>query len=152
MLASWRRKPEPAAAPFSLCAPLPADPREAARIVSAAERYNGGMWESEGPYTADELRAMRRLIRAAGLEIDAWALKTRRSAEFVRQLSPSQADVITTQALAVASAPADCGSDEQIAAAEALFAAVEPGERQKRLWHLLLEFRHRHYPEIEPEQ
>jgi hypothetical protein len=110
------------------------------------------MWESEGPYTSDELRAMRRLIRAAGLEIDAWAQKTRRSADFVRQLSPSQADVITTQALAIAAEPADCGSDEQIAAAEALFAAIEPAERQKRLWHLLLEFRHRHYPDIEQEE
>ncbi len=93
---------------------------------------------------------MRRLIRAAGSEIDTWAQKTRRSAEFVRQLSPSQADVITVQALAVAAAPDDCGTPEEMEAAEALFAAIDPAERQKRLWHLLLEFRHRHYPAVEP--
>lgn len=109
--------------------------------------YNGGMWELEGPYTVDELRAMRRLIRASGDEIDAWARRTRRAAEFVRSLSPKQADVITAQALAVASEPENCGTIEEIEAAVALFAVVEPADRAKRLWQLLLEFRHRHYPD-----
>jgi|GEM_PF-1545373 len=107
------------------------------------------MNESGGPYTDEELRAMRRLIRAAGFEVETWVRRARRSAEFVRQLSPSQADIITVQALAIAADPDDCGSPEEIAAAEALFAHVAPAERQRRLWQLLLEFRHRHYPYVE---
>ena len=105
------------------------------------------MWNPEVPYSADELRAMRRLIVASGSEVTTWAQRTRRSAEFVRSLSPEQADVITTEALAVAAEPDDLGSPDELAEAEALFATIAPAERHKRLWYLLLQIRHRHYPQ-----
>jgi hypothetical protein len=104
------------------------------------------MWEPEGPYSSEEIREMRRLIVASGVEVDVWVKRTRRSAEFVRSLSPEQADVITAQALAVAAGSDDLGTEEEMAAAEAYFAGIAPDERHKRLWHLLLEIRHRHYP------
>ncbi len=104
------------------------------------------MWESTGPYTPDELRAMRRLIVASGIGIPEWVLRTRRSAEFVRSLSAEQADVITAEALAVAAEPDDLGSAAEIAEAVALFTDVARAERQKTLWRMLLEFRHRHFP------
>ncbi|HLZ71253.1 MAG TPA: hypothetical protein VKV26_15230 [Dehalococcoidia bacterium] len=104
------------------------------------------MWESDGPYTPDELRAMRRLIVASGIGIAEWVQRTRRSAEFVRSLSAEQAEVITTEALAVAAEPDDLGGAVEMAEAIAVFAGVAPAERQKTLWRLLLEFRHRHYP------
>lgn len=107
------------------------------------------MFETEGPYSAEELREMRRLIVASGSDVIAWVQRTRRSAEFVRSLSPAQADVITVQALAVAAEPEDIGSLEELVEAEALFAEVAPEERHKRLWRLLLEIRRRHYPDFE---
>lgn len=107
------------------------------------------MWESEGPYTRDELRAMRRLIVASGVEVMEWVQRTRRSAEFVRSLSQEQADVITAEALAVAAEPEDLGSAVELAEAIALFAGVAPDERQKTLWRMLLEFRRRHYPQAD---
>ncbi len=106
------------------------------------------MFEQNGPYSADELRHMRRLIVASGAEVMDWVRRTQRSAEFVRSLSPIQADVITAQALAVAAEPEELGSAEAVLEAEALFSEVEPAERHKRLWHLLLEIRQRHYPDI----
>jgi hypothetical protein len=112
------------------------------------------MWESEGPYSSAEIREMRRLIVASGVEVDTWVQRTRRSAEFVRSLSPEQADVIVAQALAVAAGSEELGTEEEMAAAEAHFAGIAPDERHKRLWHLLLEIRHRHYPagsgDVEP--
>lgn len=105
------------------------------------------MWESEGPYSEAEIREMRRLILASGVEVETWVQRTRRSAEFVRSLSPEQADVITAQALAVAAGPDDAGTVDEIAEAELLFAGIAPEERHKRLWRLLLEIRHRHYPD-----
>ncbi len=104
------------------------------------------MWEPEGPYSHAELQEMRRLIVASGIDVDDWVRRTRRSAEFVRSLSPEQAEIITAQALAVAAEPEDLGTAEELASAEALFAAVDPGERHKRLWWLLVEIRRRHYP------
>lgn len=90
---------------------------------------------------------MRRLIVASGTDIDAWVQRTRRAAEFVSSLSPKQADVISTQALAIAAEPEDVGTPEQVEAAEMLFSVVEPADRPKRLWQLLLDYRHRHYPD-----
>ncbi|HEY7294861.1 MAG TPA: hypothetical protein VH916_07450 [Dehalococcoidia bacterium] len=104
------------------------------------------MWQSDGSYTPDELRAMRRLIVASGISIVEWVRRTRRSAEFVRSLSPEQADVITAEALAVAAEPDDLGEPVEMAEAVATFALVAPEERQKTLWRLLLEYRRRHYP------
>jgi hypothetical protein len=111
------------------------------------------MWASEGPYSLEELREMRRLIVASGTEVATWAQRTRRSAEFVRSLSPEQANVIIMQALAVAAEPDDLGTVEELEHAAALFADVAQGERHKRLWHLLLEIRHRHYPDtMQPDE
>ena len=107
------------------------------------------MFERDAPYSNEELREMRRLIVASGTSVIEWVQRTRRSAEFVRSLSPAQADVITVQALAVAAEPDDTGSSEELSDAEALFAEVVPEERHKRLWRLLLEIRRRHYPELE---
>jgi len=104
------------------------------------------MWQSETPYTTEELREMRRLILAAGIDIDTWVQRARRSAEFVRSLSPAQADVISAQALAIAAEPEDAGEPLALAEAAELFAAVSHEERQKLLWRMLLAFRHRHYP------
>src|SRR5712691_230632 len=108
--------------------------------------YDRGMWDADGPYTRDELREMRRLIVASGTEVATWVQRTRRSAEFVRSLSPEQADIITAQALAIAGEPEDFGSEADLALAAALFEGVAPEERHKRLWRLLLEIRRRHYP------
>ncbi len=91
---------------------------------------------------------MRRLIVASGADVDGWVHRTRRSAEFVRSLSPLQAEVITAQALAVAAEPTDLGGEAEMQEAIAIFAGVEPAERHKRLWHMLLEIRQRHYPDI----
>jgi hypothetical protein len=107
------------------------------------------MWEQEGPYSSDELREMRRLIVASGAEVAAWVQRTRRSAEFIRSVSAEQAEVITLQAIAVAAEPDDLGSDEELDEARALFEAVPREERHKHLWRLLLEYRRRHYPEVE---
>jgi len=107
------------------------------------------MFEQDAPYSSEEQREMRRLILASGTSVIEWVQRTRRSAEFVRSLSPAQADVITVQALAVAAEPDDTGSSEELSDAEALFAEVAPEERHKRLWRLLLEIRRRHYPELE---
>lgn len=105
------------------------------------------MWEPDGPYSREELQEMRRLIVASGIGVAVWVQRTRRSAEFVRSLSAEQAEVITTQALAVAAEPDDLGSPREIARAEALFEPIAPEERQKTLWRLLLEIRRRHYPQ-----
>jgi hypothetical protein len=107
------------------------------------------MFERDAPYSNEELREMRRLIVASGTSVIEWVQRTRRSAEFVRSLSPAQADVITVQALAVAAEPDDTGTSEELSDAEELFAEVEPEDRHKRLWRLLLEIRRRHYPELE---
>ena len=107
------------------------------------------MFERDAPYSSEELREMRRLIVASGTSVIEWVQRTRRSAEFVRSLSPAQANVIAAQALAVAAEPEDIGSSEKLSDAEALFAEVAPEERHKRLWRLLLEIRRRHYPELE---
>jgi len=92
---------------------------------------------------------MRRLIVASGFEVTEWVQRTRRSAEFVRSLSPEQAEVIMLQALAVAAAPEDIGTPDELDAARRLFLDVAPGERHKRLWRLLVEIRRRHYPQID---
>ena len=89
---------------------------------------------------------MRRLIVASGIAVSTWVHRTRRSAEFVRSLSPEQADVITSQALAVAAEPDDLGTPAELEEATAEFAVVDPAGRQKHLWRLLLEIRNRHYP------
>jgi hypothetical protein len=104
------------------------------------------MRDADGPYTRDELREMRRLIVASGTEVATWVQRTRRSAEFVRSLSPEQADIITAQALAIAGEPEDLGTEAELALAAALFEDVAAEERHKRLWRLLLEIRRRHYP------
>ena len=104
------------------------------------------MWETEAPYSQAERQEMRRLIVASGIALGDWVLRTRRSAEFVRSLSPEQADIITAQALAVESEPDDLGTAEELASAEALFVGVAPEERHKHLWWLLIEIRRRHYP------
>src|SRR5207245_759375 len=88
--------------------------------------YDRAMWNDYSPYTQDELQEMRRLIVASGSDVPAWVQLTRRSAEFVRSLSPAQADIITAQALAVAIEPDDLGSTEGLVAAAALFAGVAP--------------------------
>jgi hypothetical protein len=106
------------------------------------------MLEQEGPYSQEELRHMRRLIVASGADVEGWVRRTRRSAEFVRSLSPLQADVITAQALAVGAEPEAMGAPEAMQEAESIFADVDPAERHKRLWHLLLDIRRRHHPDI----
>jgi hypothetical protein len=104
------------------------------------------MWDSAEPYSAEELRHMRRLIVASGMDVTAWVRRTRRSADFVRSLSPEQAEVITLQALAIAANPEDLGSPAELDEARAVFASVAPEERHKQLWRLLVEIRRRHYP------
>ena len=100
-----------------------------------------------GPYSLEERRQMRRLILAAGLDIHTWVERTRRAAEFVRSLSGEQAEIIMIQALAVAAEPNDLGTPDELDEARTLFEQCALDERQKRLWRLLVEFRHRHYPD-----
>lgn len=98
------------------------------------------------PYSEDELRRVRRLIRAAGLDVAEWCGKLRRSADFLQSLSPIQAERVAQQANAIARHPADFGTDMGDDAESAEVLAVPEEERQKYISRQIIELRRVHYP------
>ena len=99
-----------------------------------------------GPYTSDELRRMRRLILAAGLNVREWTEKLRRSADFLLSLSPGQAAIVAQQAAAIAADPEDVGPDMTLAAEREELAAIPAGERLTYISRQIILIRRQHYP------
>ncbi len=98
------------------------------------------------PYSDDELRRMRRLIIAAGLDIADWTQKLRRSADFLQSLSPGQAAIVAQQAAAIAADPADIGLDDALAVERLELAEIPEGERLAYISRRIIEIRRLHYP------
>lgn len=103
------------------------------------------------PYTDDELRRIRRLILAAGLDIVDWANKLRRSADFLRSLSPGQAAIVAQQAAAIAAAPNDIGPDGSLEGELLELEAVPEGERRAYISRQIIAIRRLHFPGLPDE-
>lgn len=101
---------------------------------------------SLGPYDADELRLMRRLIIASGSDIAAWCTRLRRSADFLQSLSPEQAGIVAEQAAAIAASPTDYGGEEALAAERERMSLILEAERAAFTWREIVTLRRRHYP------
>jgi hypothetical protein len=98
------------------------------------------------PYSDDELRRMRRLIIAAGLDIVEWTQKLRRSADFLQSLSPGQAAIVAQQAAAIAADPADVGADGALEVELLELADIPDGERLAYISRQIIEIRRAHFP------
>jgi hypothetical protein len=98
------------------------------------------------PYSADELRRMRRLIIAAGLDIAEWTQKLRRSADFLQSLSPGQAAIVAQQAAAIAADPTDVGADGALEMELLELAAIPEEERLAYISRQIIEIRRVHFP------
>src|SRR6266508_1910083 len=98
------------------------------------------------PYSDDELRRMRRLIIAAGLDIADWTQKLRRSADFLQSLSPGQAAIVAQQAAAIAADPADLGADEALEVELLELAEIPEGERLAYISRQIIEIRRLYFP------
>jgi len=98
------------------------------------------------PYSADELRHMRRLILAAGFNVDDWTQRLRRSADFIQSLSPAQAGIVAEQASAIAAACDDIGTPAEMDAALAEVGAVPEPDRQTYIAKQIIQIRRQHYP------
>ena len=98
------------------------------------------------PYSDDELRRMRRLIIAAGLDIVKWTQKLRRSADFLQSLSPGQAAIVAQQAAAIAADPADIGPDAAMEVELLELAEIPDGERLAYISRRIIEIRRVHFP------
>jgi hypothetical protein len=98
------------------------------------------------PYSDDELRRMRRLIIAAGLDVADWTQKLRRSADFLQSLSPGQAAIVAQQAAAIAADPNDVGPDGAIEVELLELADVPEGERLAYISRRIIEIRRLHFP------
>lgn len=97
------------------------------------------------PYTADELRRIRRLIIASGASVTDWSAKLRRSADYLQSLSPGQANIVANQALAIAADPDDTGDAVEMIAAYEELSVVPKGERTKYLSRHVIELRRRYF-------
>ena len=98
------------------------------------------------PYTDDELQRMRRLILAAGLSVQEWTQKLRRSADFLQSLSPGQAAIVAQQAAAIAADPEDLGPEILLETERAELAAVPEGERLAYISRQIILIRRVHFP------
>jgi hypothetical protein len=98
------------------------------------------------PYTDEELRHLRRLILASGSSVEAWAARLHRAAGFLQSLSPSQAEVVAQQAIAIAAAPHDYGPEEALRAVRAEIAGIPEGERLRYVSRHVIATRRRHFP------
>jgi len=78
------------------------------------------------PYSAEELRHLRRLIIASGATVEEWTARLRRTADYLLSLSPGQAQIVAQQAQAIAADPQDYGSAEELLQVRAESALV-PG-------------------------
>jgi hypothetical protein len=97
------------------------------------------------PYSAEELRAIRRLILASGATVEEWAARLRRSADFLQSLSPGQAAIVVQQALAIAADPDDYGDEAELLAAHAELATVAEAERLRHVSRHVIAIRRRHF-------
>jgi hypothetical protein len=100
------------------------------------------------PYTPEERREMRRLLIASGISIEAWCTRLRRSADFLRSLSPEQAGIVAAQAAAIAADPEDYGEETELAAAREQVEAITESDRATFVWRRIVELRRRYYPEL----
>jgi hypothetical protein len=107
--------------------------------------------QDSGPYTVEELRAMRRLLIASGYDVETWCRRLRRSADFLLSLSPQQAGIVAQQAAAIAADPGDFGDEEALAATRERLAAVAEGERATFVWREIVALRRSYYPDL-PEE
>jgi hypothetical protein len=98
------------------------------------------------PYTVEELQRIRRLIRAAGLDVREWCDRLRRSADWLQSLSPAQAAIVAQQATAIAQEPDELGPAEQFPHEVQEMAAVPESERQAYLSRQIILIRRVHYP------
>jgi hypothetical protein len=98
------------------------------------------------PYSDDELRRMRRLIRAAGQDVEEWSRKLRRSADFLQSLSPAQAAIVAEQAAAIAADPHDLGPDGLLAVEIDEVNAVPEDERLTYISRQIILIRRAHFP------
>lgn len=98
------------------------------------------------PYSDDELRRMRRLIIAAGLDVPEWTAKLRKSADWLQALSPGQAAIVAQQAAAIAADPADIGSVEALAVEREELAPIAEHERRVYITRQIIQIRRLHFP------
>lgn len=99
-----------------------------------------------GPYSLDELRLMRRLILALGIDISIWCQRLRRSAAYLQSLSPEQARIVVEQASAIAADPTDYGGEEALEETRRQLETVAAEERATYVWREIVDVRRRHYP------
>lgn len=97
------------------------------------------------PYTPEELRGIRRLILASGASVEEWAARLRRSADFLRSLSPGQAAIVAQQALAIAADPDDYGDEAELLAARTELAALSASDRLRHVSQYVIAVRRRHF-------
>ncbi len=97
------------------------------------------------PYTDDELRHLRRLILATGASVEEWAARLRRTADFLQSLSPTQAEIVAHQALAIGAYPDDYGDDELLSVARQEIAAVPESERLRHVSREVIAVRRRYF-------
>ena len=98
------------------------------------------------PYSSDELQRMRRLIRAAGLDVREWSDRLRRSADWLQSLSPGQAAIVAQQAAAIAADADDLGPEALLAEDEAELALIPEAERQAYVSRQIILIRRGHFP------
>jgi hypothetical protein len=99
-----------------------------------------------GPYTTEELQRMRRLICAAGLDVQEWSTRLRRSADWLQSLSPAQAAIVAQQAVAIAADPHDLGPEDLLEQDRREMADVPEGDRQAYISRKIIEIRREHFP------
>lgn len=101
--------------------------------------------QDDAPYTTDELRRMRRLILAAGLVVEDWTARLRRSADWLQSLSPGQAAIVAQQAAAIAADPGDIGPPELLEQERGEMAAIPEAERQAYISKQIILIRRGHF-------
>ncbi len=104
------------------------------------------------PYSAEELRHLRRLIIASGATVEEWTARLRRTADYLLSLSPGQAQIVAQQALAIAADPQDYGSEEELRQVCAEIAAVPEQDRLKFVARQVIAVRRRHFPGLPDER
>lgn len=98
-----------------------------------------------GPYTTEELQRMRRLISAAGLDVQEWTTRLRRSADWLQSLSPGQAAIVAQQAAAIAADPDDLGPDDLLEQDRREMSEVPEGDRQAFISRQIIQVRRNHF-------
>ncbi len=97
------------------------------------------------PYSEDELRHLRRLIIAAGVSVEEWAGRLRRTADFLQSLSPAQAAIVAQQALAIGARPHDYGDEALMVVAREEIAAVPEADRLRHVSIAVIAVRRKYF-------